>query len=246
VASDHLEDRGSARGKLLRFLVLPALLLACVVIWRFTPLGQALTAERVAVVVGNLQHSWWAPLVLVLSYIVLSPLVPATPLMIAGGVVFGAVYGSLYNLIGVYAGGIATYELGRFFGRDFVAQIGGRRLKKVERAIARRGFWGLVGVRFLPLPYAAINYCEALAGVHRGSFLLTTAVGITPPVILYSYFSAVLARLGSGEQQRVYQKMTVATLLLFALTAIPQFVEMRKRRQRYRELRAARAARAAS
>ncbi len=157
--------------------------------------------------------------------------------MIAGGVVFGAVYGSLYNVLGVLAGATTCYYLARVLGRDFVVQVAGQRLKKVERAVARRGFWGLVAVRFLPLPFPLVNYCAALAGVPAGLFLSTTLIGAAPTVTLYTYFFALLARAGAGRRHDVYFQMAVALVLLLAATLVPQIWQARRRRARYRELR---------
>jgi uncharacterized membrane protein YdjX (TVP38/TMEM64 family) len=160
--------------------------------------------------------------------------VPATPMMITGGVVFGTVLGSVYNVLGVFLGGAATYFMARFLGRDFVLHLAGKRLKKVERAIARRGFWGLVGVRFLPLPYPLVNYCAALAGVRPVPFLVTTFIGLVPTVTLFTYFASTLSRLAAEDRSGVYLQLAVASILLLLLTLVPQVLAGRKRRERYR------------
>jgi phospholipase D1/2 len=232
---------------LLKFLVLPALLAAGFALLRWTPLGRQFTPERLAAVIADLRHAWWAPALLVGGYVALSPLgLPATPLMIAGGVVFGAFYGSLYNVAGVLAGAAVSYFLGRLLGREFVLQVAGKRLKRVERVVARRGFWGLVAVRFLPLPFPLVNYCAALAGVPPGLFVVTTLIGAAPTVTLYTYFFALLARAGAEHHREIYLQMAAALLLLVAATAVPQIVQARRRRARYRELVAARRRRSRS
>src|SRR5258708_3767 len=141
------------RRALLGFLLLPLLLAGGYAAFRWSPLAGYLSGPALAAAKGRLQHSWWAPALLVGGYLVLSPLgVPATPLMFAGGVLFGGAAGSLYNVIGVILGGEASYFLGRLLGRELVRHVAGRRLRKVEAALGRRGFWNLVAVRFLPLP----------------------------------------------------------------------------------------------
>jgi len=125
---------------------------------RWTPLSQYLTVAKISALFDQLRGAWWAPAALILSYIVLCPLgVPASPMMIAGGMVFGPVWGSVYNVAGTFLGGTATYFMGRGLGRDFVRHLAGNRLKRVERLIARRGLWGLVdtylNVRLFPVGY---------------------------------------------------------------------------------------------
>ena len=220
-------------GTLLRFLALPALLVAGFALLRWTPLGHQFTEERLTAAIAGLQRVWWAPALLIAGFAILSPLgVPATPLMLAGGVVFGAVYGSLYNVLGVWAGAATTYFLARLLGRDFVVQMAGERLEKVEQAIAQRGFWGLVGLRFLPLPFALVNYCAALAGVRPGLFFATTALGTAPTVSLYTYFFALLAHAGAGHRREVYWQLGLSLALLVTLTAAPQLWQIRQARRR--------------
>jgi uncharacterized membrane protein YdjX (TVP38/TMEM64 family) len=234
------------RHLLLRFLVLVVIVGAGFAVLRWTPLADYLTVEKVSAVLSHLRGAWWAPLALIASYVILCPLgVPATPMMIAGGVVFGVVMGSVYNVIGVFLGGAATYYLGRGLGRDFVLHLAGNRLKKVERVIARRGFWGLVGARFLPLPYPLVNYCAALAGVPPGLFLMTTAIGLIPGVTVFTYFAALLTKAASGNRSGIILQFAIASVLLLLLTFIPQVWTMRKRRTRYREIREMRRARQA-
>jgi uncharacterized membrane protein YdjX (TVP38/TMEM64 family) len=183
---------------------------------------------------------------LIASYIILCPLIPATPMMVAGGMVFGPVMGTIYNLIGTFLGGTTTYYLGRGLGRDFVLHVAGKRLKKVERAISRRGFWSLIGVRFLPLPFPVVNYCAALAGVRPALFMITTLIGLVPGVAVFTYFASLLAKTAEADKSGLILQFIVASLILLLFTVIPQIYTIRKRRQRYRELRGQRQVRNAA
>jgi uncharacterized membrane protein YdjX (TVP38/TMEM64 family) len=248
MSSDHSPSAGVPRRALLRFLLLPALLAGAYAAVRWTPLAGHLSGPALAATIGRLRQAWWAPALLVGGYLVLSPLgVPATPLMIAGGVVFGAAAGTLYNVTGVILGGAASYFLGRLLGRDFVRHVVGRRLRKVEHAIGRRGFWNLVAVRFLPLPFPVINYGAALAGVRPSLFLATTAIGITPTVTIYTLFFAALARAAAARHADVYTeisaqlpRLAVPIALLLVVTLVPQWLRARRRRARLETLRASR------
>ena len=245
--SDRSPSPRVPRRLLLRFLLLPALLLGGYAAVRWTPLAGYLSGPALAAAIASLRHSWWAPGLLIAGYLVLSPVgVPATPLMIAGGVVFGGALGSLYNIAGVILGAASSYFLGRLLGRDFVRHLAGHRLRKVETAIGRRGFWNLVAVRFLPLPFPLVNYGAALAGVRPPLFLATTALGVTPTVIIYTFFFAAVAHAAAGHRGRIYLQLAAALVLLLAVTLTPQLLRARRRRQRLASLRELRAARAAT
>lgn len=229
------------RPLLFRFAFLVVAVGAGFAVLRFTPLHEYLTIDNLSAVLETLRGEWWAPLVLIASFIVLCPVgVPATPMLIAGGMVFGAFWGTVYNVIGTYLGGVVTYFLGRALGREFFVHLLGKRLRPVERTIARRGFWSFVGLRFLPIPYPLVNYCAAFVGVRPAFFLTTTALGLIPSLTIFTYFAATLARLGSADKTKTLIQFGVATLLIVSLAIGPQIWMARKRRRRYRELMARR------
>jgi phospholipase D1/2 len=231
------------RRLLLRFIALVVIVVTGFVVLRFTPLSQYLTEEKLSALSKQLQAIWWAPLALIASYIVLCPLgVPASPLMIAGGI-FGFLPGFLYNLLGTWLGGVTTYFLGRILGRDFVMHLAGNRLKKVERAVARRGFWSLVTLRLLPIPYPLVNYTAALTGIPPGLFMVTTFLGLIPANLLFAYFASSLLHLVGPERNKVFLQFVVAVALLAALTLAPQIWMARQRKRRYLELKERRRAR---
>jgi phospholipase D1/2 len=235
------------RHLLLRFIALVVIVVTGFAVLRFTPLSEYLTVEKISALFDHLRASWWAPLALIATYVVLCPLlVPASPMMLTGGMVFGFIPGFLLNLLGTWLGGVTTYFLGRFLGRDFVMHLAGNRLKKVERAIARRGFWSLVALRLLPIPYPLVNYTAALTGIPPGLFMVTTLLGLIPANLLFAYFASSLVHLVGPERNKVYLQFGVVIALLVVLTVAPQIWMARKRKERYLELRRRRRARRVS
>src|SRR5436305_2505853 len=223
------------RHLLLRFLILVAIVVTGFAVLRVTPYSLYLTVAKISALFDQLRDTWWAPSALILSYIVLCPLgVPASPMMIAGGMVFGPWWGSLYNVLGTFLGGTATYFMGRGLGKDFVRHLAGNKLKRVERLISRRGFWGLVGIRFLPIPYPLVNYTAALTGIRPALFLTTTAIGLIPGATVYTYFASLLTKAASGDLPGLVGKLAAVSALLLLLTFIPPTWTANQRRDRYR------------
>ncbi|HXU47224.1 MAG TPA: TVP38/TMEM64 family protein [Thermoanaerobaculia bacterium] len=240
--------RGSLpRRHLLRFLILGAIVVGGFAALRFTPLRDQLSLEAITALLVKLRASWWAPLALFGAYLVLMPIgFPASPLMLAGGAVFGAWLGSLYNLAGTFAGGALSYFLGRTLGRDLIQHLGGHRLRRLEKRLARRSFWGLFGMRFLPFPYALVNYAAALVGIPPRLFLTSTFLGLLAPIFLYSWFAAELFHAAAGERQAVLARLGLALLGLAAVIFVPRVIVGWKRRRRLAELREARRGRQAT
>jgi uncharacterized membrane protein YdjX (TVP38/TMEM64 family) len=233
--------RGVPRRALVRFAILVGLVVGGFAALRWTPLAGMLTERNLLAYRDLLRHSWWAAPGLVLAYVLLCPLgFPALLPMITGGIVFGPLWGSIYNILGTWLAGTVTYFLGRALGRDFVMRIGGKRLKKIEQRVSRRGFWSLVGIRFLPLPFFVVNYCAALAGIAPGLFLTTMLIGLTPINIVYAYFSSTLLEAAGAQRSQVILRLTAVSLALAFLTVFPQLWAGRQRKRRYAELLARR------
>jgi len=226
------------RRFLLRFLFLVVLIAGGFALLRWTPLAELADEKKLVAIFQGLRDSPWAPLVLVASYVLLCPLgVPATPMMIAGGVIFGVWLGSLYNFVGTVLGAAASYYLARHLGLGFLLHILGGKLRRVERAVARQGFWGLLRVRFLPLPFALVNYSAALAGVKPAPYLASSAIALVPTSALFTYFAAALFGAAAGERSGMVLQLLLATFGLLALTFVPTLWTARRRRKRYREIR---------
>lgn len=223
------------RHLLLRFLALVLIVGTGFALLRWSPLAAYLDKEAILALFERLRGTWWAPVLLVLSYVLLCPLgIPATPMLVAGAVVWGVLWGSVYNVVGSTLGAASTYWLGRVLGRDFVYHLFGRRLRRVERMVARRGgFWSLAGVRFLPLPFALVNYTSAFVGIRPGLFVSATFVGLGLTVPFFTYFAHALSRAATGERSGVYAQLFLALFLFFLVTFLPRLWLMRKRREKY-------------
>ncbi len=225
-------------GALLRFLALIALVIIGVLILTRTPLAEYLDRERLLATFERLRAVWWSPLLLISLLVCLSPLgVPASPVVLSGGVVFGALSGSIYNTLGLFLGATTTYLLGKLLGKDLIAHFAGPKLRRVERAFERRGFWPLVMVRFLPLPFALVNYGAAFAGVKPLQYLVATAIGLAPTTIMHTYFAATAIRAPAERQPFVMLQYLACWGLLAAISSIPTLRDRLGRKRRLQELR---------
>jgi phospholipase D1/2 len=202
---------------------------------RLTPLGEYLHQDRLAETLTQFQETWWAPLALLGLFAVLCPLgLPATPLLFAGGFVFGLGMGSLYNYVGCWLGAAASFGLGRVLGRDMVHQLLGAKLQRVEDLLERAGFLGLVGVRFMPIPFPVVNYGAAMTSLSAARFLSATALGLAPAVAIYTWFSSAIAAAAGGERGPLMIKLGLALAALFLLTFLPPWILATRRRRQER------------
>lgn len=205
---------------------------------RSPAVSELLDREKLIALLEQLRAAWWSPLALIALFVVVSVGgLPASPVLASGAAVFGFATGSVLNTVGLFAGAAASFGLGHVLGRDLVVHFTGPRLRRAEKILAKRGFWPLVQTRFLPLPFALVNYGCALAGVPSARFLTSTLLGLIPATTIHTYFIARLVRVEERpELLRVLVAYGVVLVLFNVALAFPTLRERRRRRARYQEL----------
>ncbi|HEY9148774.1 MAG TPA: phospholipase D-like domain-containing protein, partial [Gammaproteobacteria bacterium] len=120
------EEQKPTGGRLLGAGIMLALLLLLAVLWRWTPLGEWLTPERLQGLFEGISTLPAAPL-LVIAAIVLGGMlvVPLTLLVIAAVLAFGPLEGLLYSLIGATLSAMLAFAVGQGIGRQPVRRLAG-------------------------------------------------------------------------------------------------------------------------
>jgi uncharacterized membrane protein YdjX (TVP38/TMEM64 family) len=171
-----------------------------------------------------------APLVAVVgSALLVSALTPRTLLSFVGGALFGTLAGSAYVLVGVTAGAVLSFCVGRLLGRDFVASHLRGRMALLEKAVARRALVAVMISRLIPLvPFGISNYALGTASVPLRSFLLGTLLGATPATLAYAALGA--ATMKGDPTGATYAGIAVGLLALGV--AIGTYLVWRRRPRR--------------
>ena len=229
--------RRASLGTWLKLLLPVAVIGAAAVALRTTRLGELLDQDRLVAWLEAMRAYPAAPLILLGLYLVLSLIgAPISPLLLAGGAVFGTWLGAGLSFAGLLLGASATYVVARFLGYDLAVQLLGARHRRLQRFLGRRGFWALVRIRYVPMPFVIVNFGAALAGVTYPRFAASTAVAFLPWTIIWSYFSASLAGMGSGERAAMIRNLVVAAVLMMMLTFLPTRWQAWQRSKRYQRL----------
>lgn len=116
---------------------------------------------------------------------------PVAVLALAGGLLFGLWWGSLYTFLGAILNCSFMFFLARYVGRDRVAQLLEKRLspvwqQRLQGLDSSGGFALLVILRLVPaVPYNLINYAFGLSPMSFPTYILASAIGIIPGTLAF-------------------------------------------------------------
>jgi len=130
---------------------------------------------------------------LMVGQAIIAPL-PANVITITNALVFGPVWGSLLSWFTTVLGASLCFLLSKTFGKRFAEKTVGDSLQRAENFFRRYGLFAMFVLRIMPfVPFDAVSYGAGLIGVPYTRFLLATAIGIIPSILVYSYLGTVIA-----------------------------------------------------
>lgn len=133
-----------------------------------------------------------APLAFIgLYFVATMVMLPAWPLSVAAGMLFGLFGGTAVVVAGATSGAAGAFVLTRYLARDYVERKIRHypRFAAVDHAVGEGG-WKIVALlRLSPaLPFTLQNYFYGLTAIRFWPGVLATAVAILPGVFMYVYF----------------------------------------------------------
>lgn len=163
-----------------KYVILVFWLLGLLGLWYYTYGWGRTPAALLKEVLDGLRGESLAPLVLLLIYL-LRPLflLPVSLLTVATGMLFGAVWGTLYAAVATLLSATAAYLLGRLFGGDLPTKAEGwaARLKAYP-------FETVLLSRVLFVPGDLVNYLAGYLKINLVAFIGATAVGGMPGLLI--------------------------------------------------------------
>jgi len=233
LASFLPEEVAEERRPLLWRLGLSLLALACLAfIWRWTPLSAWVSPEGMASLASWLQHDPAGPFAAAAAIAIgTCVMLPVTVLIVAAGLVFGWLVGFATALAGALAGTAGGYAIGRLLWRDAIRRLGGRRLNRLSRAMAKRGVTSVALVRLVPVaPFTVVNLVAGASHIRLRDCLLGTLLGMAPGVLALTLFanSAMLAIRKPGWST-VLGVLVLAALLGWGFRQLRRYLEGRER-----------------
>ncbi len=160
-------------------------------------------------------------------------LVPGSVLAIAAGILFGPVWGVVYNVLAATVGGVLAFAIARFVAPDWIARVVDGRvgLAAMMQEIDAEGWRFVAFVRLVPVfPYNLLNYALGLTSIRLLPYTLATLVCMIPVDFAYSYLGYAGRKALTGESGAVRTAL-LAMAGFAALTFVPTFLRRFRRRR---------------
>ena len=171
---------------------------------------------------------FWAPLAFVLLWILASVVfLPALPITIAGGLVFGPLWGTVWTTIGANLGAVAAFLAGRFLARGMVERrmASSGMLQRIDAGVRRQGWRVLVITRLVPvIPFNLQNYIYGLTDIRLSTFVLVSLPTMLPATIAVSFAAGSIR---TGDLGMTFWYLGIAAIFFVLLSFVPSWVVAR-------------------
>ena len=167
----------------------------------------------------------WAPLIHVMLFAVGTVLfVPGAIFGLAGGALFGPLWGTLLNLAGGTLGATASFLIARYVAADWVRSKVGGRLQRLVAGVEAEGWRFVAFVRLVPLfPFNLLNYALGLTQIPLTQYVLASLVCMAPGTLAYAWLGYV-GREALAEDRSAINYALIALALLAAVALLPRLI----------------------
>ena len=138
--------------------------------------------------------------------------VPSSIVMILSGAAFGVAWGSLLAFAGSIGGEWLGFELARRYGTALSTRFIGneRERRRLNGMLMTHGAAAVAVTRALPVVMETMSIVAGLSPMRRSTFLIASAIGTAPIVVVYAY---------AGAKSRETGSLVPAIVILMAVAA---------------------------
>ncbi|HEV2336895.1 MAG TPA: VTT domain-containing protein [Stellaceae bacterium] len=199
-----------------------ALLVTAVAVWLAFDRDR-LDPSLIETVIHDL--GFWAPL----GHIVLFALgtilfVPGAIFGLAGGALFGPLWGTVFNLAGATLGATTAFLVARYLAADWVRRKASGRLDRLITGVEAEGWRFVAFVRLVPLfPFNLTNYALGLTRISLQHYVLASLVCMVPGTVAYTWLGYA-GREAAGGNTAAIRYGLIALALLASIAFLPRLV----------------------
>ncbi|HKE49197.1 MAG TPA: VTT domain-containing protein [Rhodanobacteraceae bacterium] len=155
---------------------------------------------------------------------------PVNLLIAASVIVFGPVAGALVALAGSVASAALLHQIGSAFPEHVWTRIAGRHAERLRERVASHGLLAVALVRVVPVaPYSIVSVAAGVAGIPRVPYLVGTALGMAPGIVLYALFVDRAREVIADPRPLSWAMLLFALLLIVAVGMLVRKLARRRR-----------------
>ena len=130
----------------------------------------------------------WGPVIFLTLYAFGTvAFLPGSLLTLAGGALFGSVWGALLNLLGATIGASIAFLVARYIAGNWVQRKAAGRLKRLIGGVETEGWRFVAFVRLVPLfPFNLTNYAFGLTRIRFLPYVVTSFICMAPGAVAYT------------------------------------------------------------
>ena len=147
---------------------------------------------------------------------VIIAVIPGELVQIAGGYVYGGLFGTLYSLIGILLGSLIAFFISRIFGYSLVKKLVPKKsLDKLDYLFNTRRINTAILILFLipGIPKDVLTYVAGLTPINTIHFLVISTIGRLPGILLSSFA-------GAGIEEKNYIQVIIVSIAAFVMIVI--------------------------
>jgi uncharacterized membrane protein YdjX (TVP38/TMEM64 family) len=178
------------------FIVFLVLIIGLFILFQI--LGYDIDSENIRMYLKD--FGIWAPFIFIILYTLGTFFIPATPFMIAAGILFGFKYGLIYTIISGLLSSTFVFIISRKLGKEWVEKILQHRylkhLNEYNKRLETGAVWDIMLLRMTPImPFNALNVLMGVSKIKTRDYCLGTLLGLIPSNVLTVYIGAFLTKI---------------------------------------------------
>jgi len=149
---------------------------------------------------------------------------PGALFALAGGALFGPIWGTILNLAGATIGASLAFLIARYIAGGWVERRAGGRVKRLVEGVEAEGWRFVAFVRLVPLfPFNLTNYALGLTRIGFVPYVVTSLICMAPGAVAYTWLGHAGREAITGDASAIRYGL-LALGLLAAIAFLPRLV----------------------
>ena len=211
-----------SRPAWLRLGLIALVTLALFLAWRYTPLADYATAERIGGWARAVGEERWLVLVLIAAYTAAAFLMFPRPLLTLFAVIaYGPWLGVAVAMTGILVAAFASYRLGHALPKETLRNVAGERFDDITKSLRGHGVAAGFAVSIAPVgPFPVVGMVAGAARIRLWKYLAGTALGMAPGTLATTFFAEHLADVLEDPSTINYSYVAGILLAFAAIIAV--------------------------